>query len=96
MDGPDARKLHEAVGMVGLRAQATAVGLVQLSIELCRAGVISPEALGRVKEAILADIMLSRPVSVSRDEYERSIRRRIDGLFAGVEPMGPKPFEVPK
>lgn len=95
MDTSDARKLHEDVEMVGLRAQATAVGLVQLAVELKAAGVLTGDAIGRIKAAILSDIMLTRPISVPRSEYEATIRRRLDALFSGEERLGPTPFENP-
>lgn len=95
METQDARKLHEMVEMVGLRAQATSVGLIQLSVELRRAGVLAEDAVGRIKAAILSDIMLTRPITVPRAEYEASIRRRLDALFSGEERIGPKPLETP-
>ena len=95
METSDARKLHEQVEMVGLRAQATAVGLVQLAVELKAAGVLPDEAIGRIKAAILSDIMLTRPITVPRTEYEKTISRRLDALFSGEERFGPKPFETP-
>jgi len=88
MDSTENRKLREAVDLLGLRAQATAVGFVQLALELQRAGVLDDAALGRIKDAICGDIMLSKPSSVEREEYERSIRRRLDALFQGREPVG--------
>ena len=91
MDSAEHRKLRESVDLLGLRAQATAVGMVQLSIELVRAGVLDEAALGRIKDAIRGDIMLSRPTAVERDEYDQSIRRRLDALFAGKEPIGKQP-----
>ena len=86
-------RLHEAIGLVGLRAQATAVGLLQLSAELVRAGVLGEEAIARIKDAIARDIALTRPRSIQRDVYERSIRERLDKLFGGDEPVGETPTE---
>jgi hypothetical protein len=81
MDESEELRLHETVGFVGLRAQATAVGLLQLSAELVRAGVLDKAAVDRIKDAIAKDISLSRPRSVSRDEYMALVRQRLDGLF---------------
>jgi len=88
MDDCEDIKLHDAIGFVGLRAQATAVGLLQLCAELVRAGVIDEAAIGRIKDAIARDIVLSRPRSAPREAYERDIRRRLDGLFGGQESVG--------
>jgi hypothetical protein len=81
MDESEEQRLHETVSFVGLRAQATAVGLLQLSAELVRAGVLDKAAVDRIKDAIAKDISLSRPRSVSRDEYMGMVRERLDGLF---------------
>jgi len=91
MEESEERRVHEAIGFVGLRAHATAVGLLQLCAELVRAGVIDDMAITRIKEAIARDISLSRPRSASREEYEASVRHRLDALFAGHETVGPGP-----
>ncbi|HEX3888018.1 MAG TPA: hypothetical protein VHW05_11015 [Phenylobacterium sp.] len=91
MDESEEIRFHETVSFVGLRAQATAVGLLQLTAELVRAGVLDDGAVTRIKDAIAKDIALSRPRNASREEYERSIRERLDGLFAGREPVGGEP-----
>lgn len=82
------QRLHDSVGFVGLRAQATAVGLLQLSLELRRAGVIDEDAITRIKDAIAKDISLSCPRSQPKREFLSSIRARLDRLFAGGTPVG--------
>ena len=82
------QRLHDAVSFVGLRAQATAVGLLQLSNELRRAGVIDENAVDRIKDAIARDISLSCPRSQPKREFLTGIRQRLDRLFAGQEPVG--------
>ena len=91
MDELKERRLHESVEFVGLRAQATAVGLLQLCAELVRVGVLDDQALTTIKDAIAKDIALSRPRSAPREDYERSIRERLDGLFAGKESLSDSP-----
>ncbi|KKC24552.1 hypothetical protein [Sphingomonas sp. SRS2] len=91
MDTTENRKFRESVDLLGLRAQVTAVGFVQLAVELKQAGILDEAALGRIKDAICGDLMLSRPAAVNREEYERSIRRRLDALFQGREPVGKTP-----
>lgn len=76
-----ARQLHFSVDLMGLRAHATGVGLLQLCSELLRAGVIDDAAIGRIKEAIATDIIVSRKVSRGKDEFARSLRRRLDETF---------------
>lgn len=82
------KELHDELDLIGLRAHATAVGLVQLCNELCHAGVLDGEAIGRIKTAIVKDISLTRPRSASRTEYEKSLRKRLDALFSGKMRVG--------
>lgn len=41
-----ARELHRTLEYIGLRAQATTVGLIQLCTELVTAGVLGDDAVG--------------------------------------------------
>jgi hypothetical protein len=47
--------------------------------------VLDKAAVDRIKDAIAKDISLSRPRSISRDEYMGLVRERLDGLFAGKD-----------
>jgi hypothetical protein len=87
----DERRLHQCVSALGIRAQATAVGLIQLTTELVRAGVLDEAALGRVKDAIARDLLLSPPSSVRKAEFENWLRGRLDALFAHEEVVGEAP-----
>jgi hypothetical protein len=87
----ETKKIHETLDLLGMRAQAAAVGMIQIAVELCRAGVLDEAAMGRIKDAIFGEISLRRPVSVSKEEYDRTMRRRLDALFAGQETIGNKP-----
>lgn len=93
MEETDVRKLHHALDFIGMRAHATAVGVVQLSIELRRANVIDEAALGRIKDAIAHDIALGRPRSSARDAYQADLRGRLDRVFAGDQPVGELPLD---
>jgi len=95
MDEHEAAHLHETLDFVGLRAHATAVGLIQLTAELVRAGVLDEDAVTRIKAAITRDIVLTRPRSISREDYERSIRERLDVIFNGREALGAEPAAGP-
>lgn len=76
-----ARELHESLEFIGLRAQATTVGLLQLCAELVKAGVLEDAAMGRIKEAIHSDIVLSHPRVHNREEFETTLRQRLDAIF---------------
>lgn len=91
MEPSETRKLRESIDLLGIRTQAAAVGMIQIAIELRRAGMLDEAAIGRVKDAILGDLMLSRPPSGDPAGYEQSLRKRLDALFTGRESMGGKP-----
>nr|WP_277998567.1 hypothetical protein [Sphingomonas liriopis] len=81
--------MHHDVTHVGLRAQATAVGLIQLCIELRTANVLDDSALTRIKQ-VIGDELLLGPYRrhASRDDRDE-VRARLDRLFAGEEKIGP-------
>ena len=85
MNYQEAKRQHETLAFVGLRAHATAVGLLQLCHELVGAGVLDDAAISRIKDAIAADICLSRPGTMSKEAFDQSTRRRLDSLFCGRE-----------
>ena len=82
------RKLHYDLSNVGLRAQATAVGLLQLCIELRRANVIDQPSVDRIKTAISDEIIGSAPRAICSEVYRRDVRARLDRLFAGDLEVG--------
>ena len=90
-DGADKSTVHQAIDFIGMRAQATAAGLVQLSIELRRSGVIDERALDRVKDAIAEEITHNRPRSAIKKVYQADIRGRLDRIFTGAEPLSKMP-----
>ena len=87
MDKTEDKKLHDTLGFVGLRAQATAVGLLQLSAELKRVGVLDEDAIAR-------EISLSRPRSPHNADFYANLRGRLDRLFAREEVLDAAPREA--
>ena len=82
------KRVHDSIELVGMRAQATTVGLIQLSIELNRAGVLDQAAIDRIKESIAKEISLNRPKSVSAENFDEHLHRRLDRLFSGEDAVG--------
>jgi hypothetical protein len=82
------KQLHDSVELVGMRAQATTVGLIQLSIELQKAGVLDEAAVERVKDVIANEISLNRPRSIPPERFQEHLRGRLDRLFSGEESVG--------
>jgi len=76
-----ARELHRTLEFIGLRAHATTVGLLQLSAELVRAGILDDGAIQRIKNAIHQEITVSSPRSYNRAEFEETLRQRLDAIF---------------
>lgn len=83
------QRLHHELKNVGLRAQATATGLVQLCKELQAAGILSDEAVERIKESIADEIALTAPRPMLRSDYRKEVCERLDGIFSGAEKLGP-------
>jgi hypothetical protein len=82
------KKLHFDLTNVGLRAQATAAGLVQLCKELQGAGVLDDAALHRIKGAIADDIVVTAPRSARKDDYRMQVCERLDLIFSGEQKLG--------
>ena len=82
------KRLHHDVTNVGLRAQATAVGLIQLCIELRSANVLSDDALTRIKSAIGDELMVGPNRRVASREQRFEIDERLNRLFAGEQKIG--------
>ncbi len=82
----DARRLNSELGLVGLRAHATAVGLLQLCTELLDAGVLDSAAITRIKSAIADQITVSYTSHRGREAFEESLHRRLDNLFPTAGP----------
>ena len=91
MDDYDEKRLHDSMRIVGLRATVTAVGLLKLTRELVDAGVLQEAALDRIKTAMVKELSLNKPAAISKEEYERNMRKRLDGLFAGEQKLEPVP-----
>ena len=80
-----ARRLHNDLEFIGLRAQATSVGLLQLCAELVQAGVLEGVAIQRIKDAIHSEISVSNRRAHARAEFEDTLRKRLDAIFPQCE-----------
>lgn len=81
VDEPCPRERHRTLDFIGLRAHATTVGLIQLCEELLKAGVIDMPALERIKDAIRKELTVSNARIAGRDDFDATLRRRIDAIF---------------
>lgn len=81
-------RMHHELTAVGLRAQATAAGLVQLCRELNAVGILDDKALDRIKGVIADEISLTGPRSFTQAQYRQGVCERLDAIFAGRESLG--------
>lgn len=86
--GAEQRQMHNDLRNIGLRAQATGVGVVQLCRELQNAGVLDQAAINRIKNAIADEITLEGPRTTLRAESREQLRERLDLIFSGESKIG--------
>ena len=84
----DNRKLNFDLTNVGLRAQATAAGFVQLCRELRTAGVIDDAAVLRIRDMVADNITLNCPLKANRAGYRQEVSRRLEAIFEGERKVG--------
>jgi len=77
----DGQHIQLALESIGMRQRGTAVGLLQLCKELFDAGVLDPDAVVRIREAIVADVALNCPRTVQVSEYQDMVRERLNALL---------------
>lgn len=82
------KRLHYDVTNVGLRAQATAVGLIQLCVELREANILSEDSITRIKSAIGDELAVGPYRRVASREQRSEIDQRLNRLFAGEQKLG--------
>ena len=88
MDRVEAKKIHDDLNIVGFRALATSAGLLQLTRELLAAGLIKQDAVDRIREAMIGELLVNLPRSlIGRAEYEKRLRDRLNALFSGTESL---------
>ncbi|MCP3733477.1 hypothetical protein M9979_01070 [Sphingomonas sp. RP10(2022)] len=80
--------MHFELTNVGLRAQATAAGLVQLCIELRQTELLGDDAIERVKTAIADEIAIAVPRHVMTPQFRTDVESRLDKIFRGGEDVG--------
>ncbi len=65
--------------------------MIQLCEELLNAGILSAEALDRIKTAILTELAVSSSSRISNHAtFDDSMRRRIDAIFPQAPGIPPK------
>jgi len=85
-----ARELHRTLEFIGLRAQATTVGMLQLCAELVRAGSLPVDAIERIKQSIFREIAVNQPRGYNRAEFERTLKQRLDSIFPSAADAQPR------
>ena len=75
------RHMHSELNLLGFRSRAAVVGLLQLTRELRRAGVIDGAATNRVRDAVVDELALMRPRHASSPDLREGLRKRLDALI---------------
>ena len=91
MSEAERTRMHQSIGLLGLRAQATAAGLVQLCHELRARGLLDDETIERIKGAIVDELVNNAPRSMTKSAFRSIVQTRLDRVFEGVERVGPLP-----
>lgn len=90
-----AKERHRTLDFIGLRSHATTVGLIQLCEELLHVGVLTPDALERIKGAIKSELTICNTRISNHPTFDATLQCRLDALFPNVagevpcEPCGP-------
>lgn len=77
----EAERRHSDVNLAGFRAHASAIGLLQLLKELQIAGVLSKAAVERIRDAIVDELLLSRPIRSDAEEFRDRLQSRFARLL---------------
>lgn len=89
MEQSKAKKSHFELQHAGFRSRATAAGFLQLTRELKALAVIDDQAIERIREAMLSELLENLPRSLVGDSaYEDRLRERLKALLAGDQQSG--------
>src|SRR3546814_9333296 len=69
-----ARDRHQTLDLIGLRAHATTVGLIQLCEELLNSDVLGVEGLDRIKDAIFTELTVGKRERVRSEEHTSELQ----------------------
>jgi hypothetical protein len=73
--------MHERIGQLPIRDRATAAGLVQLCAELRNSGLLTDDAMERVKDAIGYELTEQAPRSVTKQAFRCDVHNRLNKVF---------------
>jgi hypothetical protein len=76
------RRMRLDVANAELRAQAIAIGFLQLCRELKNSDVLGDDALLRIKDMIASHIAISPPRGQTCQQYHSHIMARLDRIMA--------------
>lgn len=76
--------MHQ-IRFLPMGSQATGAGLLQLCAELRRSGLLTDDAMERIKEAIVQELTEKAPRSVTKHAFRTDIHNRLDKVLSGCE-----------
>ena len=77
-----------------MRSQTSAAGLIQLCAELYRSGVLTGDAVERIKDAMIRELIDQAPRSVTKHAFRSEVYNRLDKAFAQCEPSAGPPAQA--
>lgn len=72
-------------------SQSAAAGLIQLCAELHRSGLLTDDAMERIKNAIIHELTDRAPRSITKHAFRSDIHNRLDKVLSGCERMAHLP-----
>jgi hypothetical protein len=81
MDYAKAKQVNMDVDLVGFRAHAAAVGLLQLIKELRVAGNLSDAAVNRIRDAVIDNFSVTRSSHEPEEHFRSRLQTRLDRLL---------------
>lgn len=81
MDYIEATRINRDLQLVGFRAHASTVGLLQLIKELRASENLSEQATKRIRDAMIDDLALSRATHEKEGDFRKRLQARLDCLL---------------
>lgn len=81
MDHAEATRVNRDLQLIGFRAHATAIGLLQLVKELRATDHLTQDAVNRIRDTMIDDLSLSRSSHEKEEDFRARLQTRLDCLL---------------
>ena len=79
--------MHHSMKFLPMGSQSAAAGLIQLCAELHRSGLLTDDAMERIKSAIVDELTDRAPRSMTKNAFRSDTHDRLDKVLSGCEHM---------